>query len=224
MIYLLGSGQPSGPLFDDLLDRAFANLRGRTGRVALSLAAIADQPSILRKFAGWFVSRTFRGAKVTRFSVSGEADAQSPAEARRIVEEADLIFLGGGDPTVGAKILRGAGADAWLRAARDRGAVLSGGSAGAILLGAFWAEWPEKPEGRPFDGGELVACTGVVGDLVVDTHDEKDGWGELKLVHGMLRAAGHTHRVRGIPTRGGLVVHDDGRLESTGDPVFALEP
>jgi cyanophycinase-like exopeptidase len=223
MIYLLGSGQPHGKLFRDMLDRAFANVHGRTPRVAISLAAIAGELSILRKFAGWFVSKTFSGAEVTRFVVAGEDKPQAPDEARRVVEEADLVFLTGGDPVVAARILRESGADAWLRDARKRGALLSGGSAGAIALGAFWAEWPEDGgEGKPFDGGELVACTAVADDLVVDTHDEEDGWVELKLVHDMLRAAGHRHRVRGIPARGGLVVHDDGRLESTGDPAFEL--
>jgi hypothetical protein len=116
----------------------------------------------------------------------------------------------------------GAGAAGWLRDAHARGATLAGGSAGAILLGSFWAQWPDEPGDRPFDGGELIRCCGVAADLVVDTHDEEDGWGELKLVHGMLRAAGHRQRVRGIPTKGGLVVHADGRLEPVGEPPFEL--
>jgi hypothetical protein len=57
---------------------------------------------------------------------------------------------------------------------------------------------------------------------VIDTHDEDDDWGELRLVHGMLRAAGHRHRVRGIPTDGGLIVHADGSLEVTGEPGIEL--
>jgi len=222
MIYLLGTGQPTSDLWRDLLDRAFAKVSGRKPRVALSLAPISGHPEVLKKFAGWFVSKTFRGAEVTRFTVAGEKGAQPADEARRIVEGADLVFVSGGDPIVGSMILVGSGADVWLRDAAGRGATLAGGSAGSILLGAFWAEWPDEPDGKPFDGGELVRCIGAAGNLVVDTHDEEDGWGELKLVHGMLRAAGHRHRVWGIPTGGGIVVHDDGRLESVGDAAFEL--
>jgi hypothetical protein len=222
MIYLLATGQPRGDLWRDLIDRAFANVGGRTPRVAISMAPIAASSGVVAKFAGWFVSKAFRGAEVHRFTVAGEPGAQPPDQARRLVESADLVFVSGGDPVAGAKLLCGAGADAWLRDARQRGAMLAGGSAGAILLGAYWAEWPDDGEGKPFDGGQLVRCTGVAADLVLDAHDEEDGWSELKLVHGMLRAGGHTHRVRGIPTGGGLVVHDDGRLEPVGDPPFEL--
>jgi cyanophycinase-like exopeptidase len=222
MIHLLATGQPKSELWADLLDRAFANVSGRAPRVALSLAPISGEPEVLKKFAGWFVGKTFRGAEVHRFVVAGEPGAQAPDEARRIVENADLVFISGGDPIVGARLLNGAGADDWLRDAARRGATLSGGSAGAILLGSFWAEWPDDGEGKPFDGGQLRHCTCVAPDLVIDTHDEEDGWNELKLVHGMLRAAGHRHRVRGIPTDGALVIHDDGRLEPVGAAPFEL--
>lgn len=220
MIYLLGSGQPKSELWKDLLDRAFAN--ARAPRVAISLAPISGSPGALKSFSSRFTSKTFGGAEVKRFSVAGEPDAQPAADARRTVADAQLVFVSGGDPVDGARLLVGAGADQWLREASARGATLAGGSAGSILLGAFWAEWPEEPNGRPFDGGELVRCTGAAGDLVVDTHDEDDDWGELKMVHGMLRAAGHPHRVRGIPTHGALVVHAGGRLESVGEPAFEL--
>jgi hypothetical protein len=89
------------------------------------------------------------------------------------------------------------------------------------MLGSFWGDWPEEPDGRPFDGGALVRMTGVVSDLVVDTHNEEDDWDELRLVHGMLQAAGEPARLRGIPTGGGLIVAPDGSLESVGDPPFA---
>ena len=60
-------------------------------------------------------------------------------------------------------------------------------SAGAMMLGACWAEWPDAAEeGVPHDDGALVACSGVVPDLVVDCHAEEDGWAELNMVHAML--------------------------------------
>lgn len=223
-VLLAGSGQPTSKVFRTLIRRALDPIRGRKPRVALSLAPIAETPAILRKFASWFSPAIFHGAEVERFSVPGEPDATPEARAREIVERADLIFLSGGDPIAGARLFSASGADAWLRAARERGAALAGGSAGAILLGAYWASWPEEPDdepsGQPFDGGELVRCTGVVGDLVIDTHAEEDEWAELALVRGMLEARGERLRLRGIPTGGGLIVSGDGTLETVGDPPF----
>src|SRR4051812_7042678 len=168
MIYLLATGQPSSDLWKGLLDRAFADVRNP--KVAVSLAPISSNAGGLDKFASWFTSKTFGGADVTRFTVAGEPDAQPAPKARRVVEEADLVFLSGGDPIDGARLLVGAGADQWLRDAHQDGVMLAGGSAGSILLGAWWAQWPDEPDGRPFDGGELVRYTGVADDLVIDTH------------------------------------------------------
>lgn len=220
LVLLAGSGQPTSKVFKTLLERGLGHVRGRKPRVALSLAAIAESPAILRKFLGWFSPALFRGAEVERFTVAGEPDAMDPARARAIVERADLVFLSGGDPVIGARLLTSSGADEWLKEARARGCALAGGSAGAILLGAYWASWPEEPDGRPFDGGELVRCTGVVPDLVVDTHAEDDDWAELKLVKGMLEARGERLRLRGLPTRGGVIVGADGVLEPVGDPPY----
>jgi cyanophycinase-like exopeptidase len=188
--------------------------------VAISLAALANSMGAVRKFLGWFTARTFGDAEVERFSVAGEQDAMDRDAAYGIVQRADLIYLTGGDPVLGAKVLAEAGADEWLREARQRGAHLAGGSAGAIMLGAWWADWPDEPDGSPFDGGTLVRCTGVVPDLVLDTHAEDDQWEELLLVKGMLEAAHHSVRLRGIPTDGGLVVGPDGSLRAIGEEPF----
>src|SRR5579864_3818931 len=156
LVFLFGSGRPESKLLSSLLARA------KPRRVAVSLAALAGEPTLASRAMGWFAARTFGDAIVERFAVAGEPDAQSPAIARAICDRADLIFLSGGDPVAGAELLRASGADAWLREARARGAHLAGGSAGAILLGAAWARWPDEPDGKPFDGGALVECTRVV--------------------------------------------------------------
>jgi cyanophycinase-like exopeptidase len=218
LVLMAGSGRPTR-VFHALVARGLAGVSGRKPRVAVSLAALPHDPSVIDKVAGWLVGRSFGDAEVTRFTVAGERDPMPADEARAIVEQADLVFLSGGDPVLGARILVDSGADAWLRDARARGTALGGGSAGAIMLGAWWATWPDEPNG-PFDGGTLVPCTCVVPDLVVDTHAEEDAWAELALVRGMLDAAGHHPRLRGIPTDGGLIVHPDGGLETVGDGPF----
>ncbi|MEO6573724.1 MAG: Type 1 glutamine amidotransferase-like domain-containing protein, partial [Polyangiaceae bacterium] len=144
-----------------------------------------------------------------------------PARAQAIIAEADLVFLSGGDPVLGARILCEAGADAWIREARERGAAAAGISAGAIMLGAWWASWPDDHHGdEPFDGGVVIPCLGVVDDLVIDCHAEEDDWNELELVSEMLRAKGVSARFRGVPTRGGLIVRPDNSLEIVGDEPF----
>jgi hypothetical protein len=205
-----------------MASRALAGIARRPARIAVSYAA-AGGPHSSHMTAT--LQAIFGSAQVTPFTVRGEARAMPERAARAIVEDADLVFLGGGDPVQGARLLAAAGADAWLRAARARGTPCMGLSAGAMMLCAWWAAWPESPdpespEGRaPHDGGTLVACTGVVPDLVVDCHAEEDGWAELTIVHAMLAEAAGAGgkgavtgplRFLGLPSGSGVVVVSSG--------------
>jgi hypothetical protein len=220
-VYLAST--PQGDTLKVLIERALAPVRltGRKPRVALSYAAMAESLAG-RTFMKGFAVKTFFGAHTDTFRVKGERDAIDPAKARDIVAEADLIFLSGGDTVLGANILTSAGADAWIRDARERGAACVGISAGAIMLGAFWASWPDDHAlGAKFDGGALVPCLGVVPDLVVDCHAEGDRWAELKMVSAMLEERGGViPRRRGLPTGVGLVVGPNGELEPIGGSLF----
>jgi hypothetical protein len=223
-VYLIGSMQ--GGTGADMIDTALGALLAqgkRTLNVAVSYAAIAENQDALefmsKRLPALFES-SVPGTVVTRFTLPGEPGAGEVADARRIVEAADFVFLGGGDPVAGARIFRESGADAWLRAARVRGTSLGGVSAGAILLGAWWATWPTAETDAPFAGGELVPCTQVVSDLVLDCQDEEGEWGELKMVAAMLEDRGETVRLLGIPSGGGVIVLPGGELEIVGeDPV-----
>ncbi len=223
-VYLIGSMQ--GSTGSDMIDTALGALLAQGKRplnVAVSYAAIAENQDAL-DFMGKRLPALFEssvpGTVVTRFVLPGEPGAGDLEGARRIVESADFIFLGGGDPVTGARIFRESGADAWLRAARLRGTSLGGVSAGAILLGAWWATWPVAETDAPFAGGELVPCAQVVSDLVLDCHDEEGEWSELRMVAAMLDDRGESVRVFGIPSGGGVVVLPSGELEIVGeDPV-----
>ena len=202
-----------------------ANLR-RPLKVVATYAA-AGGPMVERM--NHYAARLFGGAEVRRFTVAGETGgAMTAPEARATLDDADLVFVGGGDPVAGARRLVGAGADVWLRDARERGIPCLGVSAGAIMLAAWWADWPDHPPlGAPHDGGALVRCTGVVPDLVVDCHAEEDDWSELRLVRGLLRdqpASAPQPRFVGIPTGQGLIVAPDGSTEDVGGPPFRLAP
>ena len=96
-------------------------------------------------------------------------------------------------------------------------------SAGSIMLGAWWAEWPDLDAVRdaPHDGGELVRCTHVVPDLVVDCHAEEDNFAELRLVREMLRdQSAPLPRFLGLPTGTGIVVEADGSVSERRGPLF----
>ena len=225
-MYLVGSGQ------DGTLEKIAARALAETGkalpRVAITYAPIADNPEELRVMKR-LAADVFKGGAVEHFALEGEAEAMDPGRARAVVERADLVFVAGGDPVLGAKILRAAGADAWLRAAHARGASMLGVSAGSIMLGAWWATWPDEDVERlrpldEFANGTLVACTSVIDDLVIDCHDEASDWEELRLVKKMCDAKRIADRVRfiGIPTGGTVVVDPSGAHEIVGKEPLHL--
>jgi cyanophycinase-like exopeptidase len=218
VVYLAGSGE-SGVL-GALVARAIAGVARRPVRVAASFAAVGNSERALASMQRSLASM-FGDAVVERFAVEGERGAMSAERARAIVEDADVIFVSGGDPVLGAKTLVAAGADAWLRDARARGASLVGVSAGSIMLCAFWGEWDDDD---PSAVGAPIDCTRVVPDLVVDCHDEDGDWEELRLVGAMrpMRAPSESIRFRGIPSGGALIVDAHGDITSFGRPPFVL--
>jgi hypothetical protein len=92
------------------------------------------------------------------------ATADDPATAARIAG-ADLIYLPGGDPSVIPTVLPGTAAWRSMLAARARGAVLAGASAGAMALGPY--TW--TPAG-------ILTGLSVVRGLVVFPHADSGAW------------------------------------------------
>ncbi len=108
--------------------------------------------------------RRDRPVLVETAPVIDAASAADPALAARI-ETADLIYLPGGDPSIIPALLPGTPVLRSIQAARGRGAVLAGASAGAMALGPF--TWTS-------DG--VVAGLGVVPGLVVFPHADAAAW------------------------------------------------
>jgi cyanophycinase-like exopeptidase len=139
-----------------------------------------------------------------------------------VVERADLIFVSGGDPTLGADVLERSGASAWIRAAHARGTPVMGVSAGAIVLGQWWVRWPDDDEDdEQLERTSLVRCLGIVADHVFDTHNEEDDWDELRVAARLVQRQGQAAVFVGIPTRGALVC-TGGSIEVVGEPPFRL--
>jgi len=219
-VYLAASSHPQ--TLHAMVSQAASSIERRPVLVAVSHVSTGGQHAGRMTH---FFERSIDRVEVTRFSVAGERDAMPPGEARAVLERADLVFLGGGDPVEGARLLVAAGADAWLRDAHARGVPCMGVSAGAILLGAWWASWPDSPPaGAAHEGGELVRCTGAVPDLVVDCHAEEDDWNELRIVRAMLRdrlgEGAVLPRFLGLPSGTGIIVSPGGPYRSVGgEPV-----
>lgn len=208
-VYLVGSGQDG--VLGQVSKRAMKDLGKERPRVAVTYAPVHGDARGLR-FMSERMPRLFPGAVL-------EAIEEDPA----VLDRADLVFVSGGDPTAGAKELQRTGADAWIREASARGVPAMGVSAGAILLGEWWVDWPEDEEDDPqLERTQLVRCTGVVRGHVFDTHDEEGGWEELRTADELLRRRGETPQLLGIPTGGALVFGQDGGMEVVGNPPFRL--
>jgi hypothetical protein len=146
------------------------------------------------------------------------------AKARRALDDADLVFVGGGDVEAGIRLLRDEDLLRDFRAAARRGIVFAGMSAGAIMLGERWIRWPREDAGD--DEAETYACMGVA-PCSLDTHGEGDGWLETQSFAAVrARELGKKARAYGVPSGGALVVAEDGTLHARGQPgpVFAALP
>jgi hypothetical protein len=220
-VYLVASGQDG--LLGPVAKRALDALGKAQPRIAVTYAPVEGDAEGMR----------FMSGRMPGLFPGGILEAIE--HERRVVDQADLVFVSGGDPTHGAKVLARTGVDGWLREASARGVPMMGVSAGAIVLGDWWVDWPEDdgtspapPErgqnlgDAPPEAASLVPCTGVVAGHVFDTHDEADGWEELHVAARLLRSKGLRSRLLGIPTAGALVFHPDGTMEVVGIPPLEL--
>jgi peptidase E len=130
--------------------------------------------------------------------------------SRSLLETADVIFLSEGDVDLGMRTLAERDLVPLLHERFEAGAVFSGFSAGSILMSRQWVRWTDPSDdttAAPFD------CLGLA-PLVCDTHDEMDGWEELKTLIRLRHVDGEIGY--GIPTSMGLRVLPDGRIEAIG--------
>jgi hypothetical protein len=207
--YLVASGQDG--LLPVVARRAYAALGKERARVAVTYAPVAGDAEMLR-FMSERMAPLFPDAVV-------ETIDRDPA----VVESADLVFVSGGDATLGATILEQTGAAAWIREANMRGTPVMGVSAGTIILGDWWVKWPDDDEDdEQLERTSLVRCVGVVSGHVFDTHDEEDDWDELRVAARLVERRHESAIFLGIPTGGALVVTGDRAVEVIGEPPFRL--
>lgn len=142
-------------------------------RVAIvPAAAAATRPDLAAAHGAEAIGRVADAAgisvRVEAVMVVDAAGAASPTIGARLAG-ADLVHLPGGDPGLILALLDGSAAWRAILAARARGAVVAGASAGAMVL----ADWTWTPTG-------WRRGLGLVPGLVVLPHAERvarDGWG-----------------------------------------------
>lgn len=99
-------------------------------------------------------------------------------KCRKELEDADAVFINGGDVDVGMDYLVRTGFDRVLRELYENGKHFFGLSAGMIMMGAHWAHWEVEDDDST---ASLIDCLGFI-DKTFDAHSEGEGWRELKCV------------------------------------------
>jgi peptidase E len=141
----------------------------------------------------------------------------STSDARKVLEECDMVFVSGGDVERGIQVLHDRDMVEPIRALARRGKPMFGISAGSLMLAREWVRFPGDDDAR----AELFPCLGIA-PLHVDAHSEDDGWSELRVLVRLLHERGDRDPVGyGLTRKGGLRVELDGEAKLTpiGTPI-----
>jgi len=169
-IALVGSGEFTPAM--EALDRALLAATGRN-RPRVAILPTASWPDGEEVFRGWAAQGEAHfsslGAEVEPVLVRGAEDANDPA-AIAAVGEADLVYLSGGKPGHLLDALIDGGVGEALRAAHERGALIAGCSAGAMVLAGYQVRSVGRAFVR-FPVGWRDALGMVPGTVVIPHYD-----------------------------------------------------
>jgi len=150
-VALVGAGEflPEMAAFDQELLASTGRVRPRVA--ILPTASSPDGNDVFDRWAAMGVAHfASLGAEVEPVLVRDRLSADDPASAQA-VGAADVVYLSGGRPGYLLRVLEGSAVGQAIREAHERGAVLAGCSAGAMVLaGQAWdfrlrvAPWPLK--------------------------------------------------------------------------------
>ncbi len=141
----------------------------------------------------------------------------SASRARQLLDDADIVFMSGGDVERGMEVLRERDEVAHLKELARAGKPFIGISAGSIMLGERWVRFPDEDDD---DSAEPFDCLAIA-KVVMDAHSEDDDWSELRVLLRVLARAGEHPTGYGVPSRGCLRV-DGEKLSAHGDHVARL--
>jgi len=192
-------------------DPLLAGILARIGRARPAVAYIGAASNDNRVFFMWVASLLKKaGAGSVQLAplASRRADL---AGARRLLQEADLVFVSGGDVEAGMGVLERTGVCGLIGELHQAGKPFIGMSAGSIMLSRGWVRWADPDDDRT---AAVFPCLGLA-PLFCDTHAEKEDWLELKA---LLRLTGAGMGF-GIPSGAALQIGAGGSLSALGHPV-----
>jgi cyanophycinase-like exopeptidase len=208
-IYLLSGGRRvSRDDVDPVLEEVLRHL----GKPSPSIAYVGVANGDSDDFFQWMV-HDLQKAGAGEVKLARLADRHAdPGEARKLLNAANCVFIGGGDVSEGMRLLEEKDMISFLLHLYNRGIPFLGRSAGSIMLSRCWIRWRDPDDEAT---GELFPCLGFAG-VLCDTHGEGEGWEEL---HSLLRLAGNDQVGYGIPTGLAMCVHPDETVEALGGAV-----
>jgi cyanophycinase len=133
-VALIGAGEFLPAMADLDAELLAATGRSRPRVAILPTASYPDGEEVFTRWASMGVAHFGSlGAEVEPVLVRDRSGADDPAAAQAI-GEADLVYLSGGKPTYLLDTLAGSAVGSAIAAAHERGAILAGCSAGAMVL------------------------------------------------------------------------------------------
>lgn len=200
----------SGP--DPLLQQVFAATGMASPSIAYVGAASGDNPDFFKWLAVLFRSSGAGGVRLAAMA-SPRDDMQ---ETERIIREADLIFITGGDVEAGMTLLRERKVIPLLHRLYQSGKAFFGLSAGSIMLARAWIRWKDPEDDRT---AESFDCLNFA-PLLCDMHDEADDWTELKTLLKITRSPAVGY---GLPAGSGLRIGPGPSVRAMGQPVIRFK-
>ncbi len=128
----------------DAVDRQLLDRAGGSNVVVLPTASAPDGPGVPERWIRMGVEHFTRlGAKTDGLLALDRAACDDPAYAAR-VREANLVYFSGGKPDYLLQTLKDTAVWTATREVLDRGGVVAGCSAGAMILGGYVADFSRK--------------------------------------------------------------------------------
>jgi peptidase E len=209
---LAGGGGRRRKSPDPLLQKVFRECGITAPSVAYVGAASGDDRSFFN-----FITAAFKeagaGKIVHAFTAAEKADIN---KSRSILENADIIFISGGDVEAGMEVLREKDLTDFLTGLNKQGKTFFGLSAGSIMLAREWVRWRDPDDDAT---AEIFPCLDIA-PVLCDTHAEGDDWEELKALLALEKAGTKGY---GIPSGNGIKVFPGGRVEALGGAVPQFE-
>lgn len=210
-VYLLAGGRKSQSTTASLLKAVFRESGRLHPTIAHIGAANGDSLDFYNLMAGMLTSHG--AGRINRILlVSPRADMST---AGKLLEDADIVFIAGGDVEQGMQVMNDTKAGRVLTDLYESGKVFFGSSAGSIMLASKWVRWRDPDDDTT---AEPFPCLGFA-PVICDTHGEED-WEELQALLTLEKdgASGY-----GIVSGTALRVWPDGIPEALGGPVHRYQ-